>query len=422
MCKIGSVVVVGGVRRSALISLSSLDDGDIRDSKSGNWWESRPHLALANNSAIYTSKPSREDFDAEWKALVESGTGERGIFNLAGGRKTSPRRRNKDLISGTNPCGEILLRSAGVCNLTEVVVRETDSLDDLKEKVSLATKMGTWQASMTNFTYVRDIWRKNAEEEALLGVSMTGTEGHAVLNGSKGIEQQIEWLDTLRKLAVQVNVREARRLGINRAAAVTTEKPSGTVSQLTGVSSGLHSWYDEYFARRVRVSTTDPICKLMTDAGVQSEIDSYNPKATVFSFAFKAPEGAITRNDRTAIQQLDNWLVYKEHWTEHNPSVTISVASDEWDEVGEWVYEHFDRITGLSFLPKEDENHTYVQAPYESLTKEQYEELLADTPVIDWSLLPIYELEDSTEGSQTLACVAGVCDVSDFIKKQDAAV
>jgi ribonucleoside-diphosphate reductase alpha chain len=279
--------------------------------------------------------------------------------------------------------------------------------------------MGTWQASLTNFPYVRDIWRQNAEEEALLGVSMTGTEGHEVLNGSKGKEMQIEWLDELRKLAVLVNRREAKRIGINPAAAVTTVKPSGTVSQLTGTSSGLHSWYDEFYLRRVRMSATDPICKFLEDAGIPSEIDFYNDRAKVFSFPFAAPEGAITRNDRTAIEQLENWLVFKEHWTEHNPSVTVSVGVDEWDEVREWVYEHFDQITGLSFLPKEDDDHTYVQAPYESITQKQFDELTEKMPEVNWDFLALYETEDNTTGSQALVCISGQCDVSDFIKEED---
>lgn len=419
MCKVGAIVVVGGVRRSALISLSSLDDELIRDAKSGNWWEAKQHLALANNSAIYERKPTKAVFDAEWQALVASGSGERGVFNLAGAKKHSPHRRDKPLLSGTNPCGEIVLRSAGVCNLTEVVVRETDTFEDLQEKVSLASKMGTWQASLTNFPYVRDIWKQNADDEALLGVSMTGTEGHTVLNGSEGREKQAEWLTELRKLAVSVNRREAKRIGINPAAAVTCIKPSGTVSQLTGTSSGLHSWYDEYYIRRIRMSATDPICAFLEDAGIPSEVDFYNDRAKVFSFPFASPEGAVTRKDRTAIEQLENWLVFKENWTEHNPSVTISVGEEEWDEVGEWVYEHFDRITGLSFLPREDDSHTYVQAPYESIDKDLYEEMSSAMPSVNWDFLSLYEKEDTTTGSQELACVAGACDVSSFIKEAD---
>lgn len=419
-CKIASVVVVGGVRRAALISLSSLDDDAIRDAKSESWWEEKPHLALANNSAVYHRKPSRTVFDREWKALVDSGSGERGIVNVAAMKRTAPSRRDSRLLRGNNPCGEIDLRSAGVCNLTTVVVREDDTYEDLQEKISLASKMGTWQASFTEFNYVRDIWKENAKDEALLGVSMTGTESHPVLNGSEGREKQTEWLAGLKKLAVLVNRREARRIGINPAAAVTTVKPEGTTSQLSNTSSGLHAWYDDFFVRRIRMSTTDPICKFLEDAGLESEVDFYNDRAKVFSFPFAAPEGAVTRNDRTAIEQLENWLVFKEHWTEHNPSVTISVAEDEWDEVGNWVFEHFDRVGGLSFLPKEDAEHTYVQAPYESITKEQYESMAAKMPVIDWSFLPLYELEDTTTSTQTLACTApGGCDISDFIKEAD---
>lgn len=416
MTKIGSVVVVGGVRRSALISLSSLDDDEIRDSKSGvNWWSTKPHLSLANNSAVYYGKPDREAFAQEWDALVKSGSGERGIFNIAGAKQNAPSRRKVGPLRGTNPCGEIVLRSAGVCNLTEVVVNADDTLDDLKVKVSLASKMGTWQATLTNFPYVRDIWRQNAEEEALLGVSLTGTEGHTVLNGSEGFDKMGEWLSAMKNVAVATNRREAKRLGINRAAAVTCVKPSGTVSQLVGVSSGLHQWYAKYFIRRVRVTAIDPIAVFLREAGVPHEVDTYNSKNTVFSFPFAAPEGAITRHDVGAIDQLEKWLVIKEHWTEHNPSVTVYVAPDEWDAVRDWVYEHFDKITGLSFLPKEDENHTYVQAPYEEIDEETYNKLEAAMPHINWDFLPLYELEDTTTSSQNLACVAGQCDLSDLV-------
>lgn len=414
MCKIGAVVVVGGVRRSALISLSSLDDDMIRDAKSGEWWVNKPHLALSNNSAVYSKKPTRELFDVEWDALVASGSGERGIFNLAGGKASAPSRRKKGPIEGTNPCGEILLRSAGVCNLSEVIIEPDDTLDTLKSKVALASKMGTWQASITNFTYLRDVWRKNAEEEALLGVSMTGSAGHSVLNGSTKDGEQARWLDELKKVAVLTNRREAKRLGINAAAAVTCNKPSGTVSTLTNTASGLHPWHDDYFIRRVRISKTDPIAEFLIDSGLPAETDFYNDRSWVFSFPFKSPEGAITRNDRTALEQLEDWLVWKTHWTEHNPSVTINVKDDEWEEVGDWVFEHFDLITGLSFLPYSD--HTYEQAPFETINNEQYDTLKATIPeAIDWSRLSLYELEDMTAGSQTLACQAGACDVSDLI-------
>jgi len=415
MCKIGSVVVVGGVRRSALISLSSLSDDDIRDAKSGNWWEDKPHLALANNSAVYQSKPSQREFWNEWEALVASGSGERGIFNLAGARAHVPERRDASQIAGTNPCAEILLRSKGFCNLTEVIVRDTDSLDDLKAKVAMATKIGTWQSTLTNFPYLREEWKKNAEEERLLGVSLTGQMGHAVLNGSQGRNEQRKWLREMKKVALSTNKKEARRLGINPSAAITTVKPSGTVSTLTNTSSGMHAWHDKFYVRTVRVSISDPICQFMVDAQVPHEVDFYNPKSMVFSFPFAAPEGALTRDDMSAIDQLEQWLVYKTEWTEHSPSVTVSVKEEEWQEVGEWVFEHFDFITGVSFLPHSE--HTYVQAPFQSIDYNEYALRKATMPEsLPWDMLALYELEDTTTGSQTLACTAGVCDVVDLVK------
>jgi ribonucleoside-diphosphate reductase alpha chain len=415
MCKIGSVVVVGGVRRSALISLSSLDDEDIRDAKSGAWWETKPHLALSNNSAVYNSKPSKSQFNREWEALVASGSGERGIFNLAGAKNHVPERRDASQIAGTNPCAEILLRDKGFCNLTEIIVEADDDLDDLKHKVSLATKIGTWQSTLTNFPYLREEWKKNADEERLLGVSMTGQMGHKILNGSEGEKVQIEWLKELKKTAISANKREARRLGINPAAAITTVKPSGTVSSLTRTSSGMHAWHAPYYIRTVRGDVNDPLTRFMQDAGIPWEPDVMNPKAVVFSFPFKAPEGALTRNDMTAIKQLEQWLIYKTHWTEHSPSVTVSVKDEEWEEVGEWVFEHFDLITGVSFLPHSD--HVYKQAPYQEITGTEYEAALSEMPSsMIWDYLGVYETEDTTTGSQTLACTAGVCDVVDLIK------
>lgn len=415
MCKIGSVVVVGGVRRSALISLSSLSDEDIRDAKSGEWWEEHPHRTLSNNSAVYNSKPSRSEFDREWDALVQSGSGERGIFNLAGARAHVPERRDASKIQGTNPCAEILLRNMGFCNLTEIIVRDTDTLDDLKDKVRWAARIGTWQSTLTNFPYLREQWKVNAEEERLLGVSMTGQMGHKVLNGSEGRAERNRWLRELKNVALVANRREARRLGINPAAAVTTVKPSGTVSTLTNTSSGMHAWHDDYYIRTVRSDRNDPLARFMEDAGVPVEPDIYNEKALVFSFPFKAPEGAVTRNDMTAIDQLETWLDYKINWTEHSPSVTVSVRPEEWEEVGNWVYEHFDLITGISFLPHSD--HVYKQAPFQTITKDEYEEAMKTMPkTLDWEWLPVYETEDTTSGTQTLACTAGVCDVVDLIK------
>lgn len=421
MCMIGSVVVVGGVRRSALISLSSLSDDEIRDAKSGNWWEDKKHLALANNSAVYNSKPTKSKFDTEWAALVASGSGERGIFNLAGAREHVPARRDASQIEGTNPCAEILLRDKGFCNLTEIIVEASDTLDDLKEKVALATKIGTWQSTLINFPYLREEWQKNAEEERLLGVSMTGQMGHATLNGRNGRALKNQWLAELKKVAIATNKKEARRLGINPAAAITTVKPSGTVSTLTNTSSGMHAWHDEYYIRTVRCDVNDPIGRFMTDAGIPVEPDVMNPKAVVFSFPFKAPDGALTRNDMSAIDQLEMWLDYKTNWTEHSPSITVSVKDEEWEGVGEWVYEHFDLITGVSFLPHSD--HVYKQAPFQTVDKATYEAAKANMPeAIDWSFLPVYELEDTTTGTQTLACTAGQCDVADLLVREEEKV
>lgn len=421
MCKIGSVVVVGGVRRSALISLSSLEDDDIRDAKSGEWWVESPHRALSNNSAVYNSKPTRPVFDREWGALVKSGSGERGIFNLAGARAHVPERRDASKIMGTNPCAEILLRDKGFCNLTEIIVRESDTLDDLKRKVAMATKIGTWQSTLTSFPYLREEWQQNAEEERLLGVSMTGQMGHATLNGRNGRKLKNLWLRELKKVAIATNKKEARRLGINPAAAITTVKPSGTVSTLTNTSSGMHAWHDKFYIRTVRCDMNDPLARFLGDAGVPVEQDVMNPKAVVFSFPFKAPEGAMTRDDMTAIDQLEMWLDYKTNWTEHSPSVTVSVRDEEWAEVGDWVFEHFDLITGVSFLPHSD--HIYKQAPFQSIDEAGYDKAVKEFPKnIDWTLLPVYETEDTTTGSQTLACTAGQCDVADLLVREPETV
>lgn len=419
MCMVGSIVVVGGVRRSALISLGDLDDRNMRHAKDAEVWNSEspfyaPHRALSNNSAVYYEKPDPERFEEEWSALVASGSGERGIFNLAGARAHVPERRDASQIMGTNPCAEILLRNMGFCNLTEVIVMADDTLEDLKAKVALATKIGTWQSTLTNFPYLREQWRINAEEERLLGVSLTGQMGHAVLNGREGKNKQVQWLKSLKQVAIRTNAREAARLGINPAAAITTVKPSGTVSQLTNSSAGMHAWHSPYFIRTVRGANMDPLTRFMKDAGVPSEPERFNPdKTTVFSFPIKAPEGAMVGDDMTAIEQLEQWLVYKTYWTEHSPSITVSVKPDEWDEVGDWVYKHFDLITGVSFLPHSD--HVYEQAPYQSVTQDEYEAALAQMPKeIHWDFLSAYELEDTTTGSQSLACTAGVCELVDI--------
>ena len=414
MCEIASVVVVGGVRRSALISLSDFRDDDMRGAKAGSFWEANPQRSLANNSAVYNEKPTREQFDAEWDALVASGSGERGIFNLAGAKQHVPDRRDADQIAGTNPCAEILLRSKGFCNLTEVIVRSDDTLEDLKAKVALATKIGTWQSTLTNFPYLREEWRRNAEEERLLGVSLTGEMDHAVLNGREGKNKQVQWLKSLKNVAIRTNAREAARLGINPSAAITTVKPSGTVSQLTDSASGIHPRHDPFYIRTVRASNMDPLTRFLVDAGVPNEPDLMNPeKTTVFSFPIKAPENALVRSDLSAIEQLEMWLVYKTYWTEHSPSITVSVRADEWAEVGDWVYDHFDVITGVSFLPHAD--HVYKQAPYQTVTEEEYLAALEEQPEeIRWEFLSAYELEDTTTGSQSLACTAGVCELVDI--------
>lgn len=410
MCKIGDVVVVGGVRRSALISLSDLNNNEMATAKSGEWWNDFGHRRLANNSAVYNVKPDRDTFSNEWNTLRESGSGERGIFNKESALRGSNSRRDWSLIEGTNPCGEILLRSKGLCNLTEVIVYEHDTIESLSEKTQIATMLGTVQSSLTNFNYLRPEWKENAEEERLLGVSMTGQMGHRVLNGSEGDDLLIKWLDWLRVLAVTSNKTYADQVEINQSAAVTTVKPSGTVSQLTGSASGQHAWHDLFYNRNVRADNKDPMTEFLKAIGVPNAPDVMAPNTTtVFSFPIKAPDGALTRNDMTAIQQLDKWKIYKEHWTEHNPSITINVKDDEWEEVGNWVYENWDVVGGLSFLPYD--GGSYVQAPYETITEEQYHEKVSQMPEIDWSFLEFYEFEDTTTGSQTLACVSGECDV-----------
>lgn len=410
MCKIGDVVVVGGVRRSALISLSDLDDEEMAVAKSGAWWEKHGHRRLANNSAVYNEKPSRSVFDKEWNTLRLSGSGERGIFNKESALRGSNDRRDWSRIEGTNPCGEILLRSKGLCNLSEVIVKSDDTIVDLMNKVYIATTLGTVQSSLTNFGYLRKEWQENAEEERLLGVSLTGQFGHKVLNGSKGIDVLNGHLDTLREHAVAVNVSAAEIMGINPSVAITTVKPSGTVSQLTNSSSGMHPWYAPYYVRNVRADNKDPMTEFLKSINVPHELDVMNPEnTTVFSFPIAAPVGGITRHDISAIKHLEIWKAYKEHWTEHNPSITINVKDDEWDVVGEWVYENWDVVGGLSFLPHD--GGTYQQAPYQEATKEEYEVLKVAEEIIDWSFLEFFEFEDNTSGSQTLACVAGNCDV-----------
>ena len=404
MTKVAEVIVVGGVRRSALISQSDLDDFSMATAKSGNWWESYGHRALANNSAVYNSKPTTGQFMKEWTNLYDSKSGERGIFNLDSVRKhvDSFGRRDSSKIAGTNPCGEILLRPNQFCNLTEVVIGPDDTAQEIVRKVQLATILGTWQSSLTDFKYIRKAWKANSEEERLLGVSFTGIFGNEFM--STPSPELANFLDSARDVAVATNATWAEKLGINPSTAITCVKPSGTVSQLTGVSSGIHPWYSEYYLRTVRADNKDPLTQLMKDEGIPWEPDVTKPDATtVFYFPTAAPKGVKYTKDLTAIEHLTLWKLYREHWTEHNPSVTINVKEEEWVGVGAWVYDNFDAIGGVSFLPASE--HSYKQAPYQAVTKEEFDVWNAKMPSsVNWSLLPLYESEDGTKGSQELAC------------------
>ena len=408
-CKIAEIVVVGGVRRSALISLSNLSDDRMRGAKSGQWWIDDGQRALANNSAVYTERPSVEIFMKEWLSLIESKSGERGIFNRAAAIKKASEsgRRDASKIEGTNPCSEISLRSKGLCNLSEVVIRSTDTKEDLMRKVEIATIIGTYQSLLTNFRYLRPIWKKNQEEERLLGVSMTGIMDHPVL--SRISNEAINWLKELKDHAIEVNKKWASILGINPAAAITTVKPSGTVSQLVDAASGKHERYSRYYIRTARGDKKDPLTQMMIDQGYPVEDDVTKPESTVvFSFPVKSPENAVFRNDRTAIQQLEHYLMFQTYWSEHNVSNTIYVKEDEWLEVGSWVYNNFDKIAGVSFLPYSD--HIYKQAPYQECSKSEYEALLSKMPVPNWDDLAKYEKDDSTVNTKELACSAGSCE------------
>jgi len=414
MCKIGEVVVVGGVRRSAMISLSNLSDDRMRHAKSGAWWENDPQRALANNSVSYTEKPDSLSFMREWMALVESGSGERGIFNRQASKVQAAKngRRNSDYEFGCNPCSEIILRPYQFCNLTEVVVRATDTLDTLSEKVRLATILGTIQSSFTKFPYLRKIWTKNTEEERLLGVSLTGIMDNPLMTlKNKGLEKT---LDHLKQIAVTTNATWAERLDIPVSAAICCVKPSGTVSQLVDSSSGIHARHSAYYIRTVRGDNKDPLTQFMMDQGIPNEPDVMKPdQTTVFSFPMKAPQGATVTADMSAIEQLEMWLAYQRHWCEHKPSVTINVKNDEWFEVGAFVYKHFDEMSGVSFLPFNE--HTYQQAPYQECDESAYHKMLGTMPTnIDWSLLSEYESEDNTSGSQTLACSGDACEIVDL--------
>lgn len=414
MTKIAEIVVVGGVRRSALISLSDLDDYNMATAKSGNWWEAYGHRALANNSATYQGRPTTSQFLEEWKNLYDSKSGERGIFNIDSVRKHIDDfgRRDSTKIAGTNPCGEILLRSNQFCNLTEVVIAPDDDREDILRKVRIATIMGTWQSSLTNFKYIRKVWKDNSEEERLLGVSFTGIFGNTFMSTPSNDLRDV--LEEARLYAVETNKEWSAKFGIGESKSITCVKPSGTVSQLVGVSSGIHPWYAPYYLRTVRADNKDPLTQLMKDEGVPNEPDVMKPDATtVFYFPIKAPVGVKYTKDLTAIEHLELWKLYRDNWTEHNPSVTINVRESEWLGVGAWVYDNFDSIGGVSFLPMTD--HVYKQAPYQSISAEEYDEWIEKMPShVNWQLLPLYEIEDGTKGSQELACQAGECETVDL--------
>jgi ribonucleoside-triphosphate reductase (thioredoxin) len=408
MCMVADVVVVGGVRRSAMISLSDLGSEQMAKAKSGRWWEANVYRQLANNSAVYNGKPDVGEFLKEWKDLYDSKSGERGIFNRDASRRVVEKlgKRDPNFDFGTNPCSEIILRPFQFCNLTEVVVRATDTIEDLRRKVKLATILGTIQSTFTNFRYLRKIWQRNTEEERLLGVSLTGIADSKLLFGvTSG-----ELLSELRQLANDTNADWADRLGIPRSAAITCVKPSGTVSQLVNSASGIHPRWSQYYIRTVRNDAKDPLSDFLVAAGVPHEPDARNPSALVFSFPQKAPDNSVLRTDVKAVDFLEVWKQFQENWCEHKPSVTISVAEDEWLPVASWVHSNFDILSGVSFLPFDPTE--YPQAPYQTLTKEQYEEWITKMPEsIDWTRLKEFEKDDNTTGSQELACTGGLCEI-----------
>lgn len=415
VCKVAEVVVVGGVRRSALISLSNLTDEKMRDAKVGQWWEANPQRALANNSVAYKEKPDIGVFMEEWISLYKSKSGERGIFNRDACKRTVAKlgdRRDPDYEFGVNPCSEIILRDREFCNLTEVIVRATDTAETLERKVKLATILGTWQASLTHFPYLSSEFKKNCQEEALLGVSLTGILDNEMLRANNKNTEEV--LTKLRKISIDVNKDWAKKIGINPAAAITCVKPSGTVSQLTDSASGIHPRHSSYYVRTVRADRKDPLCQMMMDMKFPHEPCVMKPDTTmVFSFPVRSP-GSITRNDITAIEHLEIWLTFQRHWAEHKPSITITVKENEWMEVGAWVYRNFDEISGISFLPHSD--HSYRQAPYQECSLEDCSALEQVLPTsVEWSkTLVSYEKEDSTAGTQTFACSGDKCELVDL--------
>lgn len=411
VCKTAEVVVVGGVRRSALICLSNLSDERMRNYKNGQWWVDDKQRALANISAAYTEKPDIETFMREWLALVESKSGERGIFNRVAARKQVELtgRRKLDYDFGTNPCGEIILRPMGFCNLSEVVVRSGDSVEELERKVRLATILGTFQSTLTDYKYIRSKWKQNAEEERLLGVSMTGIQDNNLINAYSDPEHVAKILEALRNASVATNQEWAAKIGINPSAAITTVKPSGTVSQLVDSASGIHPRHNEFYIRTVRADVKDPLALFLKDAGVPVEEDMFNKSNLVFSFPIAAPQGSITRSDVGAIRQLEHYLIFQKYWCEHNPSITVYVKNHEWLEVGAWVYKHLDSLGGVSFLPHTD--HVYPQAPYQDITEEQYVAAAAAFPKVAWDAFDKYEVDDANMNMHELACVNGACEI-----------
>jgi len=411
VCKIADIVVVGGVRRSALISLSNLSDPRMAKAKSGDWWRHEGHRRLANNSVAYTEKPDFESFLSEMQTMYESKAGERGIFSRVAAQKIAARngRRDHEQDFGTNPCSEIILRSNQFCNLSEIVVREDDTLDSLKKKAEIAAIIGTLQATLTDFRYLRSCWKKNTEEEALLGVSMTGIMDHYLL--SKGESKDLEkWLEEVRDVTIKTNKKWSEKLGINQSAAITCVKPSGTVSQLVDSASGIHPRFSEHYIRRVRSDKKDPLAVFMEQSGFPVEQDVMSPSSAVFSFPVKAPDTSVTVKQVGAMQQLELWKAYQNHWCEHKPSITVYYTDDEFLEVAQWIWNNFDLCSGISLLPYSD--HVYQQAPYEDIDADKYDELVAAMPEgVDWEDLGKYEQEDNTTGSQELACVGGACEI-----------
>ena len=408
-CKIAEVIVVGGVRRSALISLSNPSDGRLRGAKSGQWWLTEPHRALSNNSACYTDKPEFEFFLDEMRSLHESKSGERGVFSRKAAKTIAARngRRDPEHEFGTNPCSEIILRPNQFCNLSEVVVRSQDTLEMLKEKVRQATILGTLQSTLIDFRYLRPVWRKNTEEEALLGVSLTGIMDHKTMSGTNP-EVLKHWLTKLKEVAIETNKVWAKRLGVNQSTAITCVKPSGTVSQLVNSASGIHPRFSPYYIRTVRADAKDPMAKYMVDCGFPYEVDVTKSTTLVFSFPVRSPIGSVCAKEVGALGQLELWKIYSEHWCEHKPSITVYYSDDEFFAVCDWLWNNFDIVSGIALLPRSE--HVYTQAPYQEITKEEYDEAAKAMPVFDWEALAEYEFEDTTTGSQELACVGTSCE------------